>query len=400
MVPITTYIFKATAFCNLNCTYCYIFNLGDQSFQGRPKAMPLEIVEKSAERMVEQARLQGVRQVNVAFHGGEPLLAGREWLRRTVEIFRRAGGEEVHFLFSLQTNGVLLDAEWVKLFCDLQMGISVSLDGPREINDKARVNFAGRGSYDDVVRGLRHLLDTPEGKRVFGGVLCVVDPAADGLEIYRHFRGLGIQSMDFLLPLEHNWDHLPPGHQDPKATPYADYLIPIFDEWWAEDDPSLRIRYFETILGHFFDGNAGVDSLGGHPISFGIIDTDGSLEPLDSLRACGDGFCDMGLNIQRDPISSLYDQTLFQIGLLGQEGLSEVCQVCPLHEVCGAGYLPHRYSAANGLRNQSVYCRDLWKLINHILDAAVARASAQPGATGDRVPETMRAPEIAAGAAG
>lgn len=376
MVPVNTYIFKATAFCNLNCTYCYIFNLADQSFQGRPKVMPLDLVEISAQRMVEQARAQQMRRINIAFHGGEPLLAGKAWLRDAVETFRRAGGSEIEFCFSLQTNGVLVDPEWVRLFHELRIGISVSLDGPKHINDKTRINFAGHGSYDSVARGLGHLLGMEEGKRVFGGVLCVVDPAADGLEIYRHFRDMGIKAMDFLLPLDHNWDSPPPGHAVPGATPFADYLIPIFDEWWAADDPTIRIRYFETILGHFFDGGAGVDSLGGHPISFAIIDTDGSLEPLDSLRACGDGFTNVSLNIREHKVSSLYDQNLFQIGLLGQDGLCEVCQVCPLHEVCGAGYLPHRYSAANGLRNQSVYCRDLWKLINHILDAAVLKAGA------------------------
>lgn len=376
MVPINTYIFKATAFCNLNCTYCYIFNLGDHSFQGRPKVMPLGLVELSAHRMVEQAKEQGQRRINVAFHGGEPLLAGKDWLRQAVETFRRVGGQEVEFCFSLQTNGVLLDPQWVKLFHELGIGISVSLDGPKHLNDKARVNFAGQGSYDSVARGLGHLLDTNEGRQVFGGALCVVDPSADGLEIYRHFRQMGIQAMDFLLPLDHNWDNPPPGHQVPGATPFADYLIPIFDEWWATDDPSIRIRYFETILGHFFDANAGVDSLGGHPISFAIIDTDGSLEPLDSLRVCGDGFTNVALNIKEHKVSSLYEQTLFQIGLLGQDGLCEVCQVCPLHEICGAGYLPHRYSRENGLRNQSVYCRDLWKLILHILDAAVVKAGA------------------------
>jgi uncharacterized protein len=373
MTPVNTYIFKATAFCNLNCTYCYIFNLSDNSFQGRPKVMPRDVVEIAAARIVEQAKVQGVPRVFVAFHGGEPLLAGREWLRETVRTFRDAGGDQVEFCFSLQTNGVLVDPEWVRLFHELGIGISLSLDGPREINDKARINFAGHGSYDGVVRGLRHLTEMEEGRRVFGGVLCVVDPEANGLEIYRHFRSLGIKSMDFLLPLDHNWDNPPPGHQVPGATPFADYLIPIFDEWWAEDDPSLRIRYFETILGHFFDGSAGVDSLGGHPVSFAIVDTDGSLEPLDSLRACGDGFTNVSLNVRTDPVSALYDQTVFQVGLLGQDGLCETCQACPLHDICGAGYLPHRFSTANGLRNQSVYCRDLWKLINHILDAAMLR---------------------------
>jgi uncharacterized protein len=385
MVPVNTYIFKNTAFCNLNCSYCYIFNLGDNSYRGRPKVMPLETVELSARRMLEQARQQGVGRLNIAFHGGEPLLAGREWVRQAVDCFRRVGGDELEFTFGLQTNGVLMDEEWIELLDELRIGVSVSLDGPRHINDRARVNFAGRGSYDAVVRGLRLMLDSQAGRRIFGGVLCVIDPDTNGLEIYHHFRELGVEWMDFLLPLDHNWDNPPKGHLDPGATPYADYLIPIFDDWWAEDNENIQIRYFKTILGYLFGSKRGVDSLGGNPISFAIIDTDGALEPLDSLRACGDGFTNLGLNIRTDPILSLYEQTIFQIGLAGQEGLSDVCKVCPLHDTCGAGYLPHRYSLSKAFKNQSVYCRDLWKLINHMLDAAVQRINpAVPLADGNQ----------------
>lgn len=372
MIPVETYIFKATAFCNLNCTYCYIFNLADQSFRGRPKIMSQELVELAARRMVDQAKEQGVRRLNVAFHGGEPLLAGQEWFRKTVEYLRKTGGSDVTFCFGVQSNGVLLNEKWVRLLDELGVSISISMDGPREVHDRARVTFTGKGSYDKVLRGLRFLLDTPAGNRIFGGLLCVVDPEANGLEIYQHFRDLGVNQIDFLLPLDNNWDN-PPVRKDSTATPYADYLIPIFDDWWAEDSDRVRIRYFETILGHALGHKAGVDSLGGHPISFGIIDTDGGLEPLDSLRACGDGFTDLGLNIKTHPISALYQRTLFQLGLAGQEGLSDICKVCPLHDICGAGYLPHRYSREQTFKNPSVYCRDLWKLINHILDAAVQR---------------------------
>jgi uncharacterized protein len=375
--PVETYIFKATAFCNLNCTYCYIFNLADQSFQGRPKIMPLDLVEVSAQRMVEQAKEQQVRRLNVAFHGGEPMLAGKEWFRKAINCFREAGGTEVDFRFSIQTNGVLIDEEWIQLLDELGLRISVSMDGPRHVHDRTRINFAGKGSYDEVVRGVRLLLNTPAGRRVFGGILCVVDPQADGLEIYRHFRELGVTQIDFLLPLDHNWDNPPAGHKDPAATPFADYLIPIFDDWWAEDSGRVRIRYFETIIGHAFGYQVGVDSLGGHPISFAIIDTDGGLEPLDSLRACGNGFTNLRLNIKTHPVSTLYQQTLFQLGLAGQDGLCDVCKVCPLKEICGAGYLPHRYSKERMFKSPSVYCRDLWKLINHILDATVQRVKSK-----------------------
>jgi uncharacterized protein len=386
MIPINAYILKTTAFCNLNCSYCYMFNLDDQSFRGRPKVMPLEIVAASARRIAEQARSQEVKAVSIILHGGEPLLAGRDWFHRTVECFRRAGGEDVRFFFAVQTNALPINQAWVDLFREYSMSVSVSLDGPPHINDRARVNFAGRSSYNEVVRGLRMVQHEP----FFGGLLCVVDPTASGLEIYQHFRDLDVKTMDFLLPHEHNWDKLPPGHEDPAATPFADYLIPIFDSWWEEDNAEISIRTFQTILGYLIGDRSGIDALGGNPVSFAVIETDGGIEPLDVLRACGDGFTNLGLNIRDHDIAALDGAPLYQEAIKGQEGLCETCAACPLHDVCGAGYLPHRYGLGNGFRNPSVYCRDLWKLITHITDRAMSRLlpapiPSEPAVVGDSI---------------
>lgn len=369
---VDTYLLKVTAFCNLNCTYCYMFNLRDFSFRGRAKIMPMELVDVAAKRMVEHAVLQGVEQVAVSLHGGEPMLAGREWIREAVQRFRRAAGDRVEFFFLMQTNAVLIDPQWISLFRELGIVVGVSLDGPPEVNDRTRIDFAGRGSYDRAVRGLRLLLEIPDEDRVFSGVLSVVDPTSDGLAIYQHFRQLGVKRMDFLLPLENNWDAPPTGWRKDGGTPYADYLLPIFEAWWAERDPQVSVRIFDTVLRHLLGERKGVDSLGGNPVTFATIDTDGSLEPLDSFRACADGLTGLGLDIRRDPVAALYDHWLYQAAIAGQGGLCEVCSACPLHDVCGGGYLPHRYRRDNGFDNPSIYCHDLWKLINRILQAAVA----------------------------
>jgi uncharacterized protein len=99
------------------------------------------------------------------------------------------------------------------------------------------------------------------------------------------------------------------------------------------------------------------------------IDSDGSIEPVDSLKACDDGLTQMGLNIMTDPIEAVYDQPIFQTAIAGQDGLCAKCKACPLHDVCGGGYLPHRYSRENGFDNPTVYCRDVWKLTTHIISA-------------------------------
>lgn len=384
MLPVGGYILKATAFCNLNCSYCYMFNLGDRSYLGRPKVMPLELVAVTAQRITEYAVAHQQRRLLITIHGGEPLLAGRDWLRATVHQFRAASDGRVDFRFGLQTNGVLLDTDWLDLFRELGVSVSLSMDGPKHVHDRARVNHAGRGSYDEVVRGLRLLLDAPDVDQLFGGILCVIDPTEDGLAIYRHFRELGVSRVDFLLPLEYHWDNPPPGYEDPTATPFADYLIPIFDDWWAEDNPRVLVRLFFDVIKLLFGGRQHIDSLGGDPVDLAVIETDGSLEPLDALRACGDGFTQLGLNVRRDPIAALHDQPLFRAAMAGQEGLCATCQACSLRTVCGGGYLPNRYSRTRGFDNPSIYCRDLYKLISHIIDTVWERTqpAAAPTAVG------------------
>jgi uncharacterized protein len=368
-VAINTYLLKIAAFCNLNCSYCFMFNLQDTTYRGKEKIMPLEIVQAAANKMVELARQQNINSLNISFHGGEPLLAGKDWFRRAIAILREAGGDHVSFHFGVQTNAVLIDDEWLDLFQDHGIDVGVSLDGPREINDRARLNFAGDSTYEKTVAGIKKL---QERDGLFGGVLCVIDPSTHGLDIYRHFRELGIKRIDFLWPLDFNWNSPPPSLLVADQTPFADYLIPIFDEWWHRDGDAISVRYFESILRGLVGARIGLDSLGGNPINIVAIDTDGSVEPLDSLRSGDDGFTDVGLRIQRDPLSELYDKELFQAALSGRNGLCEKCKACVFGDTCGGGYMPHRYSRANGFDNPSVYCRDLWKLINHILATAMS----------------------------
>jgi uncharacterized protein len=373
MIPISSFILKTTSVCNLDCRYCYMFNLQDTSFKRRPNTMPSVILNSSIASIYQYAVNNDIRNIHIIFHGGEPLLAGRDWFREAVSLFRSTGVGQVDFTFSVQTNGVLLDTSWIDLFKELRIAVSISMDGPRHIHDRARVYHGGRGSYDDVVRGLRLLIDTPDSNSIFGGVLCVVDPSEQGIDTYQHFRSLGVKRLDFLLPLEFNWDNLPPNPVHGNDTPYADYLIPIFDSWWSEDDPGVNLRFAKDIVCLLMGSRHHIDALGGDAVALGVIEADGSIEPLDALRACGDGFTNLGLNILTDPINNLYDRPLFQTVMMGQDGLCAECRDCPLHDVCGAGYLPNRFGNGRGFDNPSVYCRDLWKLILHITNAVRSR---------------------------
>jgi len=383
MLPIGSFILKATGWCNLNCSYCYMFNLKDHSYLARPRVMSREIVKASAKSIHEYAVSHGLTDVGITIHGGEPLLAGKEWFRFLVQSFRETS-DQISYRFTVQTNGVLIDPEWVDLFRELGIVIGLSMDGPREIHDRNRYNHAGRGSYDEVVRGLNLLLTARDSSQIFGGVLCVVDPRENGLSVYRHFRALGVRRIDFLLPLEYNWEQLPP-----QGASFSEYLIPIFDHWWAEDNPDIFVRLFYEIMLLVFGAKRHIDSLGGDGINLAVIETNGDLEPLDALRACGNGFTSVGLNIQQHAIVALHDKRLFQAAMKGQDGLCATCKACSLQQICGGGYLPNRYSLSREFDNPSVYCGDLWALINHVIESMARRELLSDNSANALVGSTM-----------
>jgi uncharacterized protein len=380
MSGINTFIFKITSFCNLNCTYCYVFNAGDTSYLRRPRVMPLETAQAALSKIASYAIRTGIHHVYIVLHGGEPMLAGKEWLKQFARMAQSLCTHDVELIVSMQTNGLLLDNAWLDLLVELNISFGISLDGPEEVNDRARVNHAGKGSYRQIIDALHKVNNHSTARNRFGGILCVVDPSQDGRMIYQHFRSLGISRIDFIMPHDYNWDRLPPYFGTERDSPIADYLIPIFDNWWEENNPSVKIRMFEVILSLAFGKRKVLDSLGGFPLEEAVIEADGSFEPLDVLKECGDGFTDIGLNIVTNSFEDFLGNRLIQLALRGNEGLSETCKSCALHDICGGGYLPHRYGAGREFQNPSIHCKDLWRLITHIISAA-SRACTQASAT-------------------
>jgi uncharacterized protein len=367
-VPITSYVLKVASRCNLNCSYCYMYNKGDESYLDQPRMMSDDTVRALLTRARTHCLQQGLDSVIFSFHGGEPLLAGVDFFRRFVTAGTAILGESVKPTYVLETNGTLLTREWLDLFCDLNIGFGISLDGPPDIHDRWRVNHAGIGSYRDVRRAIDLVLSDRRCDGLFGGVLSVIDLAGDPLEIYQHLREIGLPRCDFLLP-DGTRDHPPPGVMlDRPQTPYADWLITIFDRWFDSQDTSFSIRLFESIIRLLFDPDGGNDCLGGGSNGLLVIETDGGIEPVDVLKICGPAFTKTGLNVARNEISDVYSIDLVNLYLRGATAACDICQDCAVFPICGSGYLPHRYASWNGFDNPSVYCRDLMKLITHIRD--------------------------------
>jgi uncharacterized protein len=360
----STLIVKVAGRCNINCSYCYMYNMGDSSYLKQPKKMSDETVVALMQQVKTHCLNHEISRFMFVLHGGEPLLAGKAFFR-----FFVSHAEEIlkpHNIlpsFSIQTNATLLDEDWCKTLGELNINAGISIDGTKESHDMYRLDFKGNGTYDDVLKGLRTAQQSPYLKTK-PGLLCVLNIHSDPIEIYNSFRQLGAPNVDIIIP-DYNHDTPPPEINGSNHS-YADWLIRLFDHWYGEGDARLSLRFFEGIIDLILGNENEFDFMGTSRNELLVIETDGGIEAVDVLKICGDGFTKTKANVSthgfedamQTPLGSLYREANAKV--------AKKCSVCPVMEVCGGGYIPHRYSSSNGFNNPSVYCNNLLKLITHI----------------------------------
>jgi uncharacterized protein len=363
-VPFREFVVKIHSRCDLACDYCYMYELADQTWRDRPRRMSEETVDQAAARIGEHARTHRIPVVELILHGGEPLLAGPELISRLVQATRVEAGSGVQVNVKVQTNAVGLDDSYLRLFCDLDIRVGVSLDGSAEAHNRHRRFPSGRGSYAAVLAGVRRLSQEPF-RHLFSGLLCTIDLRNDPVTTYQVLAELGPPQIDFLLP-HGTWVAPPPDRVPGSAdTPYAEWLIAIFKHWYPS--PTTHVRIFEEIMHLILGGTSQAEMVGLAPSQVVVIETDGAIEQGDSLKVAYHGAARTGLHVASDPL----DTALLLSGIvarqLGPRSLSPQCRACRLRRVCGGGLYAHRYRSGTGFYNPSVYCPDLMRLIDHIV---------------------------------
>jgi uncharacterized protein len=361
--PFRDLVLKVHQRCNLACDYCYVYTMADQSWRGRPTVMERETWLATAARMADHARAHKLHRMRLVLHGGEPLLAGADRLTALVHDFRTAFDGVARLDVRLQTNGVLLDAEMLNRLHRQGVTVGVSLDGTPADNDRHRLHGDGRSSFVAVDRALR-LLGEPEHRPAFAGLLCTVDPTVDPLACYEALLRYEPPMIDFLLP-HANWSNPPHRPHDAGPTPHGDWLVRVFDRWYGAARQETSVRLFEDVLALTLGGTGRSEQIGLSPVAVIVVETDGTIEQVDSLKSAYPGACATGLTVFADPLDAALDHPGVVARQIGREALCDTCLGCPVQAICGGGHYAHRFDAGAGFRNPSVYCADMLRLIQH-----------------------------------
>src|SRR5579863_6225215 len=194
--PLQTLVLNLTNQCNLSCEYCYEFGEDKVATpEGKPKFMDFETAKSSVDFLLEKS--QGRRSTHITFFGGETLMNFPLLKQVVTYANQQAVDNGRHIDFSLTTNATLLTPAIIEFLSANRIGVTVSMDGTKEMHDKLRVFANGRGSYDIIAPKVRELIQNHRTRPIAARVT-LTSGVTDVVKIFRHLKqDLGFQEVGF-----------------------------------------------------------------------------------------------------------------------------------------------------------------------------------------------------------
>jgi uncharacterized protein len=350
----TFVLVKLASRCNIKCTYCYWFR--DAEVYNKPAVLTRDSEDAFCVRLEEHIREFKLQHFLLVFHGGEPLLFPKRrfdpMLKKLRDIEQRTGCVIER---GVTTNGILIDEDWVELFKTHDVSVTVSLDGPPEINDKYRVDFDGRGTLAQTLAGIACL----RAGGIEPALISVCNPATDPTRVLAYVvNDIGMKEFDILPPDATHADNPPP---------IADYFIKLFDAWFDEyAGQGVRIATLDAMIRGLVGQMSLSDTIGLGPVETVTLMADGSLEPLDVLRIAGDGSTASKINVRGNAIKDVRNDPVWREAYEASTHLCDTCLKCEYLDACGGGHLAQRWSTERRFDNPSVYCESWKRIFAHI----------------------------------
>ena len=333
-------------------------------------------------------------EVEFVWQGGEPTLLGLDFFKKIIE-FQKPFMEQKKIINSLQTNGTLLNDEWCEFLKKNKFLIGISLDGPREIHDRYRLDRGGRGTFHRVMKGLKLLQKHGVEYNVMATV--AKETAFNPLEVYRFFKNQGVEFIQFAPVIERVADSkrnyyglklAGPSSLDKEeenvqvtewsveAEKYGDFLIAIFDEWVRNDVGKINVMNFEWAL-HAWIGNPSPVCIHAQHCGESVI-----VEHNGDIYACDHSMYPeyrLGNIIQDDPLEMVKKSINNGFGVCKETSLPRWCRECEVLKACWGGCPKHRFTKTyynepglhylcEGYKKFFLYIRKYLKVITQLLE--------------------------------
>lgn len=356
----TTMVKPVGSLCNLDCDYCYYLGKADL-YGGHQPRMSDELLERYISQYIEAVQ---VPVVTFCWHGGEPLLAGLDFFEKAVAIQEKYRGTK-KIENSLQTNGLLVNAEWCDFFRHNNFLIGISLDGPKDIHDTYRRDRGGHPTFDRVMRAVEMMAVNG----VEYNTLSTINDrcAGRGREVYSFMRSVS-RYMQFLPVVEktlsmetsgcpahsggngriHRAAIVPPGTPGAMIAPWSitskafgKFMCDIFDEWVVQDVGERFVQLFDITLAQWCGVQPSLCSFCPTCGDGLVVEHNGDVYMCDHFVYPEYRLGNIGVehlrDLQRKP-------ELFRFGIEKRNALPSDCRKCEFLFACRGECPKHRFA--------------------------------------------------------
>lgn len=340
-------VLQPTAFCNIDCTYCYLTNRDDR------RLMSPAVLDAVCSKII--SRLDPNSTATLVWHAGEPTAAPIGWYE---DAYRRLSCSPPLITFAMQSNGVAIDERWIELFCRTGTQVSISLDGPQPFHDSRRLTRNGKPTWHLALRGLKRLQQAGRSP----SVITVLHPQGlnSGREYYEFYRDNEITDVSFSI------DELE-GHHTKSSFDSLDYK-PLMTSFIAgimraayRDGFPLHIREIERIA-HILAGNTSLANEQVEPWASIVVAADGKVstyspEFMEVNAPSYDSFVFGNIldgDIEDFARSEAFRRTKAEI----ETGVAACELQCKYFAICGGGAPVNKYCESNFLSStETNFCR-------------------------------------------
>ena len=333
MIPIIKIVGNS---CNLRCNYCF-YSTKNQSTNCR---MSYELLRKF---LVEYMQLFTDRLMFI-WHGGEPLLAGLSFFRKIVEIQSQVARNNQVIQNFIQTNATLINEEWANFFKEHNFKVGVSLDGNEESNNRFRRNYNGKGSFNQIMRGIKIL----RNHDIKPGIIQTLtsDNLSQTKKNFNFFTNIiGTRGWSTNIYLDKNNENRIMSDQSLTNEQLTTFLIDQINLWLAHNDSKLKIREVENFISAIFNKKPSSCAFNGSCAGYFCLEYDGKIYPCDRSS----GYPDLLLgDISKQPLLEVLNSAERLDYVEKINNLPSKCLSCEWQKSCNNGCTMHRIKDIDG----------------------------------------------------
>lgn len=349
-MPAASILVKPTSSnCNIDCKYCFYKCLSSNRERYSLGFMSLDTLEE----LIREGIAYADDYLTFAFQGGEPTLAGLAFFRKAVELQKKYNKKGIIIENTIQTNGMAIDAEWAQFFHDNHFLVGLSLDGPRNLHNEARVGVKKEDTFDRVMQTVAILRRYEADFNIL--TVITEQTAAKAGYLYKFYKRNQFSYVQ-LIPCMDEYGRTAGNEvkeegevrRNPYAvTPvsYGKFLCEFFDLWYEDFKRGdiMDVRMFSNLAQMTVGFPPEECGMSGKCNCYFVVEGDGSVYPCDfycmdgyRLGSVQDSFLEL---LQRKQARDFVEQSLY---------VREECLCCEYRKLCRGGCRRWREPFENG----------------------------------------------------